>query len=89
MAQDLLYLVQGAPLIDQEGGVLMPQIMQPQVRQTGIIAQSCPYLVYRGKWFTSTSYKWVVIFTPRAQVFKDGVFGVIGGSVRGGQDGFE
>ena len=50
----------------------MPQVMQAQVRQSGIVAQPCPDLVNRGKWFTSTSYKWVVIFTPCAQVFKDG-----------------
>jgi hypothetical protein len=54
VAQDLLYLEQGASLIYQEGGVLMPQVMQAQVRQSGGIALPCPYLVYRGQRLASS-----------------------------------
>lgn len=45
VAQDLLALIQRAAAVHQEGSVLVPQIVDSQLRQSGFIAQPCPDLV--------------------------------------------
>ena len=50
----------------------MAQVMQAKVRQSGISPQPCPHLVYRGQRLAAMTYERMVIFTARAQVFKDG-----------------
>ncbi len=42
MAKDLLDFIQGPAAVDQEGCVLRVQVMQSQMGQAGIIAQSVP-----------------------------------------------
>ena len=59
-------------MINKERCVLVPQVMQAKVRQSGIIAQPCPYLVYRGQRLASTAYERMVIFAAGSEVFKDG-----------------
>lgn len=80
MAQHLHDFIERMSTIYKERCVLMPQVMQAKVRQSGIIAQPCPYLVYRCKWLTTTAYERMVIFAAGSNVFKDGKRMVIEGN---------
>lgn len=46
MPKDLLDLVQGAPAVDQETGELMPEVMDAQFGQAGLLPQPLPHLVH-------------------------------------------
>ena len=72
MAQDLLNTEQRLSTVYQERSVVVSKVMNPQVWQSGVIAQPCPNLVNRGQRFASTAYERMVIFAAGSEVFKDG-----------------
>ena len=53
MPQYLLDLKQGPSGIDQERCVLMPEVMNSQLRQSRLFAQPIPHLMHRCIWLPS------------------------------------